>query len=158
LKSAVLYYSRTEKTAVAAKALADKISGDLFEIKDLKSRKGIIGWIRAIMDARGLKNTQIEPPTIDISNYDTIFIGTPIWGGKPTPVANTVINNFEIRGKDVVIFLTLGGDKYKNSLNLIKAKVEENGGNVIKTFAITNTGKKSDDEIKAEVNNLNMQI
>ena len=79
-------------------------------------------------------------------------------GGKPTPAANTIINNFEIRGKDIVIFVTLGGAKYNDTINLIKTNVEANGGNVIKTFAITNTGKKSDEEIKAEVNNLNIQI
>ncbi|HML05185.1 MAG TPA: flavodoxin [Methanobacterium sp.] len=158
MKSAVLYYSRTEKTATAAKSLADKISGDLFEIKDLKSRKGIIGWIRSAMDARGLKTTQIDPSTIDTSNYDTLCIGTPVWAGKPTPAFNTMIKNFEIRGKDIIVFVTLGGAKYKNTLNLIKTNVEANGGNVVKTFTITNTGKKSDEEIKAEVNNLNIQI
>ena len=158
LKSAVLYYSRTQKTAITAKALADKISGDLFEIKDLKSRKSIIGWIRALMDARGNKTTIIDPSTIDTSNYDTICIGTPVWAGKPTPALNTMLKNFEITGKDIIIFVTLGGAKYKNTLNLIKTDVEANGGNVIKTFAITNTGKKSDEEIKAEVNNLNIQL
>ena len=50
-KSAVLYYSRTEKTAAAAKALAERVSGDLIEIKDLKNRKGIIGWLSAGRDA-----------------------------------------------------------------------------------------------------------
>jgi len=43
LKSAVLYYSRTGKTATVAKALANKIPRDLVEIKDLKNRNGIIG-------------------------------------------------------------------------------------------------------------------
>ena len=108
LKSAVLYYSRTEKTAVAAMALADKISGDLIEIKDLKSRKGIIGWIKCAMDARGGKTTQIKPSTFDTSNYDTLYIGTPVSAGKPTPAINTIINNFEITGKNVILFLTCG--------------------------------------------------
>jgi flavodoxin len=156
LKSAVLYYSRTEKTAAAAKALAERVSGDLVEIKDLKSRKGIIGWIRAALDARGEKITQINPSSFDTSNYDTLYIGTPIWASKPTPAINTVINNFEIKEKDIILFVTLGGSNFKNALNLIKTKVEANGGNVIKTFAIANSGKKSDKDIKIEINNLNL--
>jgi flavodoxin len=96
LNAVVLYYSRTQKTTVAAKALAEKISGDLIEIKDLKNRKGIFGWLRAAMDARGGKSTQIEPLSFDTSNYDTICIGSPIWASKPTPAFNTMINNFEI--------------------------------------------------------------
>ncbi len=156
MKSAVLYYSRTEKTAAAAKALAERVSGDLVEIKDLKSRKGIIGWIRAALDARGEKITQINPSSFDTSNYDTLYIGTPIWASKPTPPFNTMIKNFEITGKDIILFVTLGGSNFKNALNLIKTKVEANGGNVIKTFAIANSGKKSDEDIKIEINNLNL--
>lgn len=95
----------------AAKALADKVSGDLIEIRDLKNRRGIIGWIKAAMDARGAKTTRIEPNTINTDNYDRIYIGTPIWAGKPAPAINTVINNGEIKGKEIVIFVTLGGIK-----------------------------------------------
>lgn len=157
MKYAVLYYSRTENTATAAKALADKISGDLFEIKDLKNRKGIIGWIRAAMDARGEKTTQIDPSIIDTSNYDTLCIGTPVWAGKPTPAFNTIVKDFEITGKDVIPFLTCGSN-YGKALTLMKNAVTSEGGNVIKTFAITNSGKKSDEEITAEVNDLNINI
>jgi hypothetical protein len=67
-----------------------------------------------------------------------------------------VINNFEIKEKDIILFVTLGGSNFKNALNLIKTKVEANGGNVIKTFAIANSGKKSDEDIKIEIDNLNL--
>lgn len=154
LKVAVLYYSRTQKTAVAAKALADKLSGDLIEIKDLKNRKGIIGWIRAAMDARGEKTTDIEPSSFDTSNYNLIFIGTPVWAGKPAPAINTVMNNFDLKGKDITLFATLGGSNYVDVLNLIKTKAEANGGNVVKIFAVINSGKKNEEDIKAEISNL----
>ena len=45
---------------------------------------------------------------------------------------------------------------YGNTLNLMNDAVKANGGNVIKTFAITNSGKKSDEEIKNEINNLTL--
>ena len=67
-----------------------------------------------------------------------------------------MIKNFEITGKDIILFVTLGGSNFKNALNLIKTKVEANGGNVIKTFSIVNSGKKSDEDIKIEINNLNL--
>jgi flavodoxin len=158
LKSAVLYYSRTGKTAVAAKALADKISSDLIEIKDIKNRNGIIGWIRALLDARGMKTTQIEPNAVNTADYDTICFGTPIWAGNPTPAINTIIKNCEIVGKDVILFVTLGGNKPKNMLNLMRKEVEEKGGNVIKTIAIENSGKKSDEDIINEINEIDIAI
>lgn len=154
MKSAVLYYSRTEKTAVTAKAVADKVSGDLIEINDMKSRKGIIGWIRAALDARGDKITEIEPSTFDLSSYDTIFIGTPIWAGKAAPAINTVISNFDLKDKDISLFATLGGTNYKNALSFIKNNVENKGGRVKSTFAIVNSGKKSEEDIKKEIGTL----
>ncbi|MGZ7108479.1 MAG: flavodoxin family protein [Methanobacterium sp.] len=157
MKSAVLYYSRTQKTAVTANALAEKTSGDLIEIIDLKNRKGIFGWLRAAMDARGNKTTQIEPSTVDTANYDTMYIGTPVWAGNPTPAFNTIIKNFEITGKDIVIFLTCGSN-YGNALDLMSEAVKSEGGNVIQTIAITNTGKKSDEDIKNEINNIEIPI
>lgn len=154
MKSAILYYSRTGKTSVAAKALADKVSGDLIEIRDLKKRMGIIGWIRSAMDARGTKTTQIEPSTINTANYDTLCFGTPVWGSKPTPAFNTMIQNFEISGKNVILFVTLGGLNDGGTLNLMSQAVKAKGGNVIKTFAIVKSGKKSDEEIKNEINEI----
>ncbi|MGB9937673.1 MAG: flavodoxin family protein [Methanobacterium sp.] len=156
MKSAVIYYSRTGKTSAAAKALAEKTSGDLIEIKDLKNRKGIIGWIRAAMDARAMKITSIEPSTIDTSRYDRIFIGTPVWAGKPAPAINTVLKNFNLSGKDVTLFATLGGGNYKNMLNLMASEAESNGIQVSRTFAVLSTGKKSDDDIRKEINDLNI--
>ncbi len=157
MKSAVLFYSRTQKTAFTARAIADKISGDLIEIKDLKNRKGIFGWLRAALDARGDKTTQIDPSSIDTSNYDTLCIGTPIWAGKPTPAFNTMIKNFEVAGKDVVLFLTAGSN-YGKAFDLMSEMVKSEGGNIIKTIAITGTGKKSDEDIRNEINSIEIPI
>ncbi|MBI5680164.1 MAG: flavodoxin [Methanobacterium sp.] len=151
MKSTVFYYSRTGKTAIAAKTLAEKIEGDLIEIKDLKNRMGILGWLRSAFDARGDKLTQIEPETLDISNYDTICIGTPVWAGKPAPAVRSAVQNFEITGKDVILFVTLSGSKPEGALASMQKIIEDNGGNVIKTIAIENSGKKSDNEIINEI-------
>ena len=158
MKSIVLYYSRTGKTAVAAKTIAEKMSSEIVEIKDLKSRKGIIGWIRAALDARSMKTTQIEPNTINTANYDVICLGSPTWAGKPAPAINTIINDFEIRGKDIILLVTLGGDKYKNMVKLMSKEVEAKGGNVIKTIAVVKSGNKTEADIVNEINNININI
>ncbi len=156
MKSAIIYYSRTQKTSIVAKAIADKISGDLIEIRDLKNRNGILGWLRAAFDARGDKTTTIEPSSIDTSIYDKLYIGTPVWGGKPTPAINTVMNSFSINEKDIVLFVTLGGSNYKGALEIMENKTKSRGANIVKTFAVVNSGKKDEDEIKTEINNMNL--
>jgi flavodoxin len=158
LRSIVLYYSRTGKTAAAAKAIADKTSSKIVEIKDLKSRTGITGWIKSAMDARGMKTTQIDPSTLNTADYDTICIGSPVWGGKPAPAINTVMKTFEVRGKDIILFVTLGGTSPDDTLNLMKKLVEEKGGNVIKTIAIMKSGSKSDADIQNEINEIDIGV
>ena len=155
MKSIVLYYSRTGKTAATAKALADKLSSEIIEIKDLKGRKGFIGYIKAALDARGMKTTPIEPNTINTADYDTICLGTPVWAGKPTPAINTIIKNTDIRGKDIILFVTLGGNGYEDMLNSMRKEVEEKGGNVIKTIAIAKTNNKTEADITNEINQIN---
>ena len=156
MKSIVLYYSRTGKTAATAKALADKLSSEIIEIKDLKGRKGVIGYMKAALDARGMKITPIEPSTINTADYDLICLGTPIWAGKPAPAINSIIKNTEIRGKDVILFVTLGGNRYEDTLNSMSKEIEENGGNVIKTIAITKTNNKTESDIADEINQINI--
>lgn len=156
MKSIVMYYSRTGKTAATAKALADKLSSEIIEIKDIKGRKGFIGYIKAALDARGMKTTSIEPDTINTADYDTICIGTPVWAGKPAPAINTIIKNADIRGKDIILFVTLGGNRYEDTLNSMSKEVEEKGGNVIKTIAIAKTNNKTEADIANEINQMNI--
>ena len=156
MKSIVLYYSRTGKTAATAKALANKLSSEIIEIKDLKGRKGVIGYMKAALDARGMKTTPIEPNTVNTADYDLICLGTPIWAGKPAPAINSIIKNTEIRGKDVILFVTLGGNRYEDTLNSMSKKIEENGGNVIKTIAITKTNNKTESDIADEIDQINI--
>ena len=158
LKSIVLYYSRTGKTAVAAKAIANKLSSEIVEIKDLKGRKGFMGYMKGALDARGMNTTQIDPDTVNTANYDVICLGTPTWAGKPAPAINTIIKNSEIRGKDIILLVTLGGNKYENIINAMRREVEENGGNVIKTIAIVKSGGKTDAEIVNEINKMEINI
>lgn len=154
LKSAVMYYSRTEKTAEAAKALANKISGDLIEIKDLKNRKGILNYIRAAFDAIGSKLAHIEPDNVNTDGYNILCFGTPVWAGKPAPAFNTLLQNIDISGKDIILFVTLGGANYKGALNLMSKMVKDKSGNIIKTFAITHSGKKDAEQIENEINRI----
>lgn len=154
LKAAVLYYSRTGKTAIAAKVLAEKIGGDLIEIKDLRNRKGVLGWLRAGRDGGSSKTTEIEPSSFDTSIYDTICFGTPVWNSHPTPAFNTMAKNFEITGKDIILFMTCGGKTCEKPLNIMRDMIKSEGGNVIKSFEVPESKKKSEEDIKAEINNI----
>ena len=45
----------------------------------------------------------------DVSGYDRVIIGSPIWNGRIAPAINTVIDSLDLAGKEVAFVLTSGG-------------------------------------------------
>ena len=108
MKTIILYYSRTNKTASSVYAIAIEISADIVEIEDLKKRSGPLNYINASMDAMRENKTNIRPPTVDLNDYGLVYIGTPEWAGKPAPAIITLIDKCDFQGTDVILFATLG--------------------------------------------------
>ena len=73
----IIYYSQKGTTDLVAKTLAKHLNADLVRISDLKNRDGlknkVFGSINAFREAK----TDIVPQKVDISNYDTIYFGSP---------------------------------------------------------------------------------
>jgi len=111
LKALIVYYSRTGTTALLARLISDEVDGDLMEIGDKKNREGLTGVARSIWGAfieRKPKITEIER---DISEYDIVFIGTPLWAGNIAgPIRTFIIKYREELGR-VAFFNTFGASK-----------------------------------------------
>ena len=150
MNTIVLYYSRSEKTAKVAKTIAKTISADIVRIKDTKDRSGPINYLKASIDALREDKTEIEPSHVDLSNYGLVYIGTPNWAGKPTPAIITSIDNNDFRGKDVILFTTMGSQGGKNVIERMREKVEARGARMITSFIIK-TGGKSSSELEEDV-------
>lgn len=75
---AVVYFSRSGNTGLAARHIANKLGADLFELKATDYALGLKGWASAMQDARETE-ADITPRTIDLSGYDTVYLGSPIW-------------------------------------------------------------------------------
>lgn len=153
MKSIVLYYSRTRKTAVAAKALAAEISADAVEIEDFKNRSGALNYISASIDAVREIKTNIKPESLKLEEYGLIYIGTPVWAGKPSPAIITAVDKYNFQDKDVILFATYGGSGGNSTINRMEEKIEARGGRIINSFLIKTSGKKMH-EIREEIKNI----
>lgn len=161
MKTVVLYYSRTRKTAEAAKTLARELEADIIEISDLKERKGALNYITASIDAVRENKTLINPRTVDLTPYKVVYIGTPVWGGKPAPAIITLIDRCNFQGKDVILFATLGGSGGRKTIERMREKVEVRGGRMITSFIIKTASKQNyeiTNEVKEIVNELDLKI
>jgi flavodoxin len=101
----VTYYSRNGNTKTVGEALASALGADSDEIIDEKMRLGVIGYMKAARDARGLKTTDIQFEK-NPEDYDIILIGSPIWWDNLTPAVRTYLTDHDLTGKKVGFFIT----------------------------------------------------
>jgi flavodoxin len=140
----VAYYSLEGNTRLVAKEIASNIDADILELEPVKripSRgflKFFIGGFQAI---RG-KKVEIKSLKKDLSGYDLILIGTPVWAGRPTPPVNTLMSDHLPEGKDLAFFITYNGGE-----GVVFEKMREmaNGGRIISQKGFMSPGQKGND-------------
>lgn len=110
-KSIILFYSFEGNTKKVAKFLSQELNLPIEQIKpvkDLKSKgfsKYPLGGGQVIMK----KKPELMPIKANLDEYDTVFIGSPIWAGSFTPGIRTLLENGELRGKRVAFFYCYDG-------------------------------------------------
>lgn len=119
----VIYYSLSGNTKDAAETVKTQLDADIIELETVKKLpqndfgKFMIGGMRATFGMCA----KLEKIEIDLSKYDEIILGTPIWAGKCAPAINTLLKEKNIAGKVFAIFtLSSGGDNDKCIANLKK--------------------------------------
>lgn len=157
----IIYYSQGGKTDLVAKTLAKNLDAQIVRIHDLKNRKGFGNKLLSSISAFRETKTKITPSDVDISNFDTIYIGTPTWAGNPTPAIVTIIDRCNFTGKDVVLFATMDSNRGDTNISRLEEKVKMRGARVIETFTLATKGKSpeklvNDTEAIIEMKDLKM--
>ncbi|MCR5829874.1 MAG: flavodoxin [Lachnospiraceae bacterium] len=114
MKTLVTYFSAEGTTAKVAKDLASKIGADVFEIvPEEPYTKGDLRWINPVARCNKEKFGKKDVPVVgkieNFGEYDTVYIGFPIWYGAAPNVVNTFCGGYDWNGKKVSIFATSGG-------------------------------------------------
>lgn len=126
-KSAVIYFSATGTTRQAAQKIANITGSDLIEIKpEQPYTSADLNWrdnnSRTTKECNALET--IRPAMkekIDISGYDTIYLGYPIWWYQAPNIVYTFVESVDFNGKTVYPFCTSGGSSIGTSAtNLAK--------------------------------------
>lgn len=123
---AVIYFSRSGNTALAARHVARKLDARLYQIEASDYRLGFAGWLRAMWDARGNAAT-ITLRTMNLDEFDTIYLGSPIWLYSPAPPIWEFVSNNRFDGKQVVLFNTLNSDFNPDQIEAFGARLRDRG-------------------------------
>lgn len=122
MKALVTYFSASGVTRNAAKQVADIIGADLYEITpEVPYTDADLDW----RDKQSRSSIEMQDKTsrpalkdsgkVDLSNYDVVFVGFPIWWYTAPTIINTFIEANDFTGKTIVPFATSGGSNIKKA-------------------------------------------
>ena len=105
-----IYYSLSGNVDL----VAGKMREMGYDVRPVKLKKPMPGkFFLQIMKGgflAGIKNrAKLDGYDPDVSGYDSVVIGSPIWNGRVTPAINTVIATTDLSGKDLSFVLSAGG-------------------------------------------------
>ena len=147
-KILIAYYTRTQNTFIVADFIQKNIGGDLFAIQTTEEYPSHYQETVNISKKQIEKNIQPQlKNNIDISAYEIIFIGSPIWNGHIAPPVVSFMANKPFQGKKIYPFFTHAGygvanapDDIKTLLGFnyhqhigIKTNAERDNPNILKT-------------------------
>ncbi len=156
-KILVAYFSASGKTAKVAETLAKTAGADLYEIKpEIPYTKADLNWMNKNSRSSVEMNDKSSRPAIadknaDISGYDTILLGFPIWWYVAPTIINTFLESHDFSGKKIVLFATSGGSGFGKTVDGLKGSVSAD--TEIVEGKLLN-GKLSENELKKWVESL----
>lgn len=109
IRALVVYYSRGGNTRTVAQQIARAIGADIEEIRDTVVRTGFRGYVRSCIDAIKWRTTTLAERGRDVSGYDLVVIGGPVWVGRPSSPIRTWLRAHAGELRNVAFFLTHGG-------------------------------------------------
>ena len=125
-KKLVAYFSASGVTANVAKNLSEAIGADIFEIKPATPyTRADLDWNNSKARSTVEMNDETSRPQIaekisDVSKYDTIFLGFPIWWYTAPHIINTFLESHDFSGKEIILFATSGGSSLRGIANKLK--------------------------------------
>jgi len=132
---AVIYFSRSGNTAIMANKIAEMLDAELINIEAPKYEIGLEGLANAAMSFQD-HEVEITPETIDLTKYNKIYLGSPIWFYRPSPPIWKFAENNRFDGKHVVFFNSYNSNYGKEYIDEFKSLVMKNGAKSFEHKAI----------------------
>ncbi len=117
-KKLVAYFSASGTTAKVAKDLANAAGAELYEIKPaVPYSRADLNWqdkqSRSSVEMRDKSSRpELADTDANIAEYETVFIGFPIWWYIAPTIINTFLEAYDFSGRKIVLFATSGGSGF----------------------------------------------
>ena len=132
----IVYFSYTNNTRTIANKIKDKLNCDILEIKTKIPYSD--DYQTVVDDEQNSEASnhlpEIEDINIDLSKYDEIILGTPVWWYRPVPAIRTFLTQNDLKGKTIKPFATNAGwlgKTFKEIKSLCPNSKVEEGMNIV---------------------------
>ena len=125
-KVLVSYFSASGVTKSVAEKIKGAINSDIFEIEPVKKyTKEDLNWMnknsRSSVEMNNLSyRPQVANKVKNIDDYDKVLIGFPVWWYTAPTIVNTFIEENNLEGKKIYVFVTSGSSGSEKSFNDLK--------------------------------------
>ena len=157
-KKLVAYFSVSGTTTAAAKTLSEAAEAGLYEIKpQTPYTRADLNWQdKKSRSSVEMNDRSSRPPLADknayVEDYDTIFLGFPIWWYTAPTIINTFLESYDFTGKTIILFATSGGSGFGKTAADLKDSAP---GAVIRDGKLLN-GRQTRESLAAWVNSLSL--
>lgn len=109
-RSLVVYYSQSGTTEKVANIIQKKTGADIERIETVNPYSGDMGAIAGAFmgERRDGKFRDLKPMKAKVADYDTIYVGYPIWAGTFAGPMHSFVKTADLKGKVIVPFCTFG--------------------------------------------------
>ena len=158
-KILIAYFSASGETAKLAKTLSAVTGGDLFEIRpETAYTSADLNWMdkksRSTVEMQDKSSRPaIAAPCSNLADYDTIFVGFPIWWYVAPTIINTFLESYDFSGKTIVLFATSGGSGFGKTVSELKCSVSPDT-KITEGWLLN--GRHSENELADKINALDI--
>ncbi len=147
-KVLVIYYSLSGNTEKIAKEIAQQTSADLFKIETIKKYSTPSVYVKSKQELSTKEYPSLQEKPLDLSQYDTIFVGGPVWWYTMAPPLFSFLKQTDFQGKNVVPFSTQGSNYGKFFIDF--ANIVQNA-NIKTAENFNNLSSEYDEAVKNKI-------
>lgn len=156
-RTLIAYFSPTGTTRHVAESLAALTGAELFEIKPaVQYTKADLNWMDSKSRSSVEMNDAASRPAIaekldNMADYDTVFVGFPIWWYIAPTIISTFLESYNFSGKTIIPFATSGGSGAGKTDGILRALLPDANW---KPCAVLN--RASDDKLRTWLKGLDL--
>ncbi|WP_296883897.1 flavodoxin [Thomasclavelia sp.] len=144
-KVLVVYFSHGGNTQKLAKEISDQVGGDFRRIEPVNAYpEGDELYDYTEQEQADDARPEIQDLNIDMSKYDTVFIGYPIWWYTYPQVILTFFDNYDLTGKTIVPFVTHGGSGMSGTEDDMREYLSDKDVTVLDGLAVSRNDIEED--------------